>query len=98
MESNREKHPDKYINIYIYIDDSDARLLLYIYFLIKLSKIKPCNQTRSGDQVRFNHQMIIFAETTRENLRGIARSTSNFSVILTECMIQVYSRFENTRP
>ena len=48
--------------------------------------------------MRFNHQMIIFAETTRENLTGIVRSTSNFTAILTECMIQVYSRFENTRP
>ena len=44
------------------------------------------------------NQMIMFAEATRETLTGIVRSTSNFSVILPECAIQVYSRFENTRP
>jgi len=40
----------------------------------------------------------MFAETTRETLTGIAGSTSNFSANLTECVIQVYSSFENTRP
>jgi hypothetical protein len=45
------------------------------------------------DQVLFNHQMIIFAETTLETLTGIASYTSIFFVILPECAIQVYSRF-----